>query len=163
MSSSLQPPPLPGDTVSSYLILETLGIGGNATVYRAKSKKNTKDVALKILHPGKTTIEDIKRFKREFLSLQAIDHPNIVRVYDTGIHGEYPWIAMELVQGPDLNELIKEWEKETPQKIFEKIEQILIDICQALNYVHQQGMIHRDLKPSNVLITEKGVAKCKRS
>jgi len=159
MSSSLQPPPLPGDTVSSYLILETLGIGGNATVYRAKSNKNTKDVALKILHPGKTTIEDIKRFKREFLSLQAIDHPNIVRVYDTGIHGEYPWIAMELVQGPDLNELIKEWEKETPQKIFEKIEQILIDICQALNYVHQQGMIHRDLKPSNVLMTKEGIAK----
>ena len=92
----------------------------------------------------------------ENTSLQAIDHPNIVRVYDTGIHGEYPWIAMELVQGPDLNELIKEWKKHLRKMSL--IEQSSIDICQALNYVHQQGMIHRDLKPSNVLMTTKGVA-----
>lgn len=161
MSSSILPPPLPGDIVAQYKLIETLGIGGNATVYRARRHNNdsTPDIALKILHPGKTTLEDTKRFRREFLSLQAIDHPNIVRVYDSGIHDEYPWLAMELVQGPDLNQQIKEWEKNPPENGFTHLEKILKDICNALNYVHQRGMIHRDLKPSNVLINEKGVAK----
>ena len=161
MSSSILPPPLPGDIVAQYKLIETLGIGGNATVYRARHRDDdsTPDIALKILHPGKTTLEDTKRFRREFLSLQAIDHPNIVHVYDSGIHDEYPWIAMELVQGPDLNQQIKQWEKSPPNDVFTHLERILKDICHALNYVHQRGMIHRDLKPSNVLITEKGVAK----
>ena len=161
MSSSIQPPPLPGDIVAQYKLIETLGIGGNATVYRAQrhDDESAPEIALKILHPGKTTLEDTKRFRREFLSLQAIDHPNIVRVYDSGVQDDYPWLAMELVQGPDLNQLIKQWEKEPPVDIFTKLENILRDICRALNYVHQRGMIHRDLKPSNVLITENGVAK----
>ena len=161
MSSSILPPPLPGDIVAQYKLIETLGIGGNATVYRAKryDDESAHEIALKILHPGKTTLEDTKRFRREFLSLQAIDHPNIVRVYDSGVQDDYPWLAMELVEGPDLNQLIKQWEKESPANIFTKLEDILRDICRALNYVHQRGMIHRDLKPSNVLITEKGVAK----
>ena len=161
MSSSIQPPPLPGDIVAQYKLIETLGIGGNATVYRAQrhDDDSAPEIALKILHPGKTTLEDTKRFRREFLSLQAIDHPNIVRVYDSGVQDDYPWLAMELVQGPDLNQLIKQWEKDSPNDLFTKLENILRDICRALNYVHQRGMIHRDLKPSNVLITENGVAK----
>ena len=161
MSSSILPPPLPGDIVAQYKLIETLGIGGNATVYRARrhDDESAPEIALKILHPGKTTLEDTKRFRREFLSLRAIDHPNIVRVYDSGVQDDYPWLAMELVEGPDLNQLIKQWEKESPANLFTKLEEILRDLCRALNYVHQRGMIHRDLKPSNVLITEKGVAK----
>ena len=85
MSSLIQPPPLPGDTVCEYTIIDTLGIGGNATVYRAKSIQTEKIIALKILHPGKTTPEDIKRLKREFLSLQRLTHPNIVHVYSTAV------------------------------------------------------------------------------
>ena len=89
----LEPPPLPGDTIASYELLETIGIGGNATVYKASCPKQGY-VAIKILHPGKTTEEDVKRFHREYVSLQKLEHPNIVRVFDSGTHGEYPWISM---------------------------------------------------------------------
>ena len=72
-------PPLPGDIVQNYTIIETLGVGGNATVYRAEHPE-LGFVAFKVLHPGKTTIEDRKRFNREFASLQELSHPNIVKV-----------------------------------------------------------------------------------
>ena len=159
--SSLLPPPLPGDIVADYKLIETLGIGGNATVYRAISihESSGEEIALKILHPGKTSLEDTKRLQREFLSLQAINHPNIVRVYNSGVHENYPWLAMELVQGKDLNQLIKIWDTQPTTERFTIIEKVLIDLCHALNYVHQRGMIHRDLKPSNILISEQGVAK----
>ena len=121
-------PPLPGDNVESYTLLETLGLGGNATVYKASSAEMG-NIALKILHPGKTTPEDIKRFRREFLSLKSLKHPNIVQVYETGVHGHYPWISMELVQGTDLDHLIKQWQKSPPADRFQQIENILLSIC----------------------------------
>ncbi|MEC7987543.1 MAG: serine/threonine-protein kinase [Myxococcota bacterium] len=155
MSTLISPPPLPGDQVSHYTLIETLGVGGNATVYLSKSKED-REIALKILHPGKTTLEDKKRLHREFVSLQSLSHPNIVQVYDTGIHGDYPWLAMEFVRGPDLSALIKQWDKNPPEDRFIQIERILCALCSALDYLHKQGMIHRDLKPSNVLIDENG-------
>ena len=158
MPSLISTPPLPGDKVGSYELIETLGVGGNATVYRARSDSGI-EVALKILHPGKTTHEDVKRFQREFLSLKALNHKNIVRVYETGYKQEYPWISMELVEGKDLNALIKSWKHSKPQDKYKQLEDILKGLCTALDYVHKQGMIHRDLKPSNVLISKDGIPK----
>ncbi len=157
MSGFLATPPLPGDKIQGYTLLSTLGIGGNASVYRA-SHPDLQEVALKILHPGRTSFEDRKRFEREFLSLKTLDHPNIVRVFDSGVHLGYPWISMELVEGSDLNDFILET-NEMSTHYFEQIEEIFIELCKALNYVHNKGMIHRDLKPSNILISQTGVPK----
>jgi serine/threonine protein kinase len=155
--SLFEPPPLPGDQVATYKLLETLGIGGNATVYKATCPTHGY-VAIKVLHPGKTSNEDIKRFYREYVSLQKLKHPNIVQVFNSGTHGEYPWIAMELVEGPDLGEQIEIWHKEN-NSTFKKIKSIFIQICTAIEHIHKQGMIHRDLKPSNILITKDGKPK----
>lgn len=153
-----EPPPLPGDQVDSYQLLETLGIGGNATVYKATCPEHG-HIALKVLHPGKTTEEDIKRFHREYVSLQRLNHPNIVRVYKTGIHNDYPWLSMELVEGSDLSDLIENWKQSEAVQKYVHIKRILLKMCDAIEYFHQQGMIHRDLKPSNVLITKEGSPK----
>ncbi|MBM73897.1 MAG: hypothetical protein CMK59_00745 [Proteobacteria bacterium] len=157
MSKILATPPLPGDVIQGYTLHTTLGIGGNATVYRA-THSDLQEVALKILHPGKTSFEDRKRFEREFLSLKTLNHPNIVRVFDSGVHHGYPWLSMELVEGTDLNNFIMGTENPNEQ-YFEQIEEIFIELCKALNYVHNKGMIHRDLKPSNVLISKEGIPK----
>ena len=101
MDSPVTPPPLPGDQVGTYTLIEVLGVGGNATVYRASSECRPL-IALKILHPGKIDTDDQRRFRREFLTLQKLRHDGVVQVHEFGQHGDYPWIAMEFVEGIDL-------------------------------------------------------------
>lgn len=126
-----------------------------ATVYRARDPGG-RQVAVKILHPGKAGTDDARRFQREFLTLQALRHPHVVAVFEAGVHGEYPWIAMELVEGVDLGTLIEHWQDAPPPDRFRRAESMLRGLCQALAHVHEQGLIHRDLKPSNVLVTHDG-------
>ena len=116
-------------------------------------------MAIKILHPGKTSEEDLRRFQREFLSLKTLEHQNIVKVYESGVHNNYPWISMEVVEGSDLDSLIRSWTYPLQAPQFQIIRNILIQMCRALEYIHAQGIIHRDLKPSNVLITQSGIPK----
>ena len=94
--SQVTPPPTPGDTVGPYLLKELLGVGGMATVYRAVDDAGSV-CAVKILHPGKAQTDEVKRFEREFLALRDLRHPSVVQVYEAGVAGEYPWIAMEYV------------------------------------------------------------------
>lgn len=158
MPAQLTPPPLPGDQVGQYLLGEMLGVGGMASVYRATSPEHGL-VALKVLHPGKAGTEEDRRFRREFLALEGLRHPGIVAVHEHGRHGDYPWFAMELVEGTDLGTLLERWADDGPADRFDRVERILRAICDALAYVHDQGLIHRDLKPSNVLVDEHGRAK----
>lgn len=154
----LDAPPLPGDSVGPYLLREVLGVGGMATVYRATDRQG-RAVALKILHPGKAETDDGRRFQREFLTLRELRDPNIVQVYEAGVQGDYPWIAMELVEGTDLGSLVERWGAHPPADRFAQVERMLRGLCQALAHVHAMGLIHRDLKPSNVLVTRDGQAK----
>jgi tetratricopeptide (TPR) repeat protein len=154
----LPTPPLPGDQVGPYTLQETVGVGGMATVYLAHSERQGR-VALKILHPGKASSDEARRFEREFKALKKLRHPGIVRVFDSGEHIDYPWIAMEYVEGTDLGTLIEQWQKHDPPDRFERVERILRCLGEALSYVHGHGFIHRDLKPSNVLVTKDGRAK----
>ncbi len=158
MDSPVTPPPLPGDRVGAYTLIEVLGVGGNATVYRASSEDRP-IIALKILHPGKIDTDERRRFIREFLTLQKLRHPGVVEVYEFGQHGEYPWIAMEFVEGIDLDSCIDRWRAAPSADRFEAVESIFRDLCEALAYVHERGLIHRDLKPSNILLTAEGVPK----
>jgi len=129
-----------------------------ATVFRARGPDGH-DVALKVLDPGRVIEEDVKRFTREYKALKRIDHENVVAVYEAGVHDHYPWLAMELVEGTDLETVIDQWKQSPPDDRHEQIERVLRGLCRGLQYVHDLGMVHRDLKPSNVLITADGEPK----
>ncbi|MFZ5475227.1 MAG: protein kinase domain-containing protein [Myxococcota bacterium] len=149
-------PPLPGDFVGPYKLVESVGVGGMAAVYRAEGPKGA--VAIKVLHQNRVAAaEEVKRFRREYLTLERLRHPNVVRVYDAGEKSGHPWIAMELVDGVDLGRLLEAWEKDPPVDRFERVERIFEKLCDALAYVHEQGIIHRDLKPGNVLVDKAGI------
>lgn len=152
------PPPLTGDRIGCYLLKESLGVGGIAAVWRAETDDG-KEVAIKVLHPGKLETEEVRRFTREFKAMQRLDHPNIVRVLEGGRHGPYPWLAMELVRGQDLGRVVDGWNADPPADRWAMAERILRELCSALACLHEQGFVHRDLKPSNILLTRDGHVK----
>lgn len=148
-------PPMTGDRVGPYVLLEVLGVGGMATVWRAEEESG-RQVALKVLHPGRSDSDEERRFKREFMTLRDLRHPNVVAVYGAGRASVYPWLAMELVEGTDLDGLLSRWAEVRPPDRFAQVLAILRGLCEALDHVHQRGLIHRDIKPSNVLLGRDG-------
>jgi serine/threonine protein kinase len=150
-------PPLPGDVLGQWALRASLGVGGMAVVYRADGPRG--QAAVKVLHQGRVSADEVKRFQREFITLDRLDHPNVVRVYEAGQWNGFPWIAMELVEGTDLGTLLERWEQDPPVDRFARVETLFSQICDALAYVHEHGVIHRDLKPGNVLVGEDGRAR----
>ena len=134
------PPPTPGDSVGPYVLGELLGVGGMATVYRGVDQSNNV-AAVKILHPGKAQTDEVKRFEREFLALRDLRHPSVVQVYEAGVAGEYPWIAMEYVDGSDLGSLVDRWTANPPPDRFAQAERILRGLCEGLQLIHSKGLI----------------------
>ena len=140
-----------------YEIIEKIGSGGMATVYKAKCHVLNRYVAIKILRDEFTTDEEfIKRFEVEAQSAASITHPNIVSVYDVGVDGNLHYIVMELIKGKTLKEIIVEEKGPLPWKWSINI---AIQIASALEIAHKNHIIHRDIKPHNIIITEDGVAK----
>ncbi len=150
--------PGPGDTVGSYRLVSLVGTGGMASVYRAEDEAG-QPVAIKILNPARVHPDDVKRFTREYQALSKITHKNVVSVFGAGVSERYPWIAMEFVDGVDLSDVISAWKRSTPSDHFARVHRLLTGLCEALQYVHDLGMIHRDLKPTNILVTADGEAK----
>ena len=140
-----------------YEIIEKIGSGGMATVYKAKCHVLNRYVAIKILRDEFTTDEEfIKRFEVEAQSAASITHPNIVSVYDVGVDGNLYYIVMELIKGKTLKEIITEEKGPLPWKWSVNIAS---QIASALETAHRNHIIHRDIKPHNIIITEDGVAK----
>lgn len=139
-----------------YEILEKIGNGGMATVYKAKCHVLNRYVAIKILKDEFTTDTDfIKKFNSEAQSAASLTHPNIVSIYDVGNEDNLYYIVMELIQGKTLKEIIVEdgilsWKWSV---------NIAIQIASALEVAHKNNIIHRDIKPHNIIITEDGIAK----
>ena len=139
-----------------YEIIEQIGNGGMATVYKAKCHVLNRYVAVKILKEEYTTDEEfVKRFNTEAQSAASLTHPNIVSVYDVGSEGDLHYIVMELVKGKTLKEIINEdgalsWKWSV---------NVAIQIASALETAHKNNIIHRDIKPHNIIITEDGIAK----
>ncbi len=141
---------------SRYEIIEKIGSGGMATVYKAKDLILKRFVAVKVLREEYTTDNEfIKRFNTEAESAASLVHPNIVSVYDVGKEGNLYYIVMELVKGKTLKEIIVE-DGRMGWKWSVKIAK---QIAQALEVAHKNNIIHRDIKPHNIIITEDGVAK----
>ena len=154
----LGPHPVPGDRLGPYILGTHLATGGIASVHRG-TDPDGRTVALKILDPNRVLHEDLKRFQREFASLASLDHPGIVRVFQSGETGGYPWFALEFVEGHDLSDLISSWRREPDPDRFQVAERIFREICTGLQYVHERGIVHRDIKPANILLTRELEAK----
>ena len=139
-----------------YEIIEKIGTGGMATVYKAKCLVLKRFVAVKVLRDEFTTDEEfIKRFNVEAQAVASLTHPNIVSVYDVGHEGNLYYIVMELVKGKTLKEIIVEdgalgWKWSV---------KIAMQIASALETAHRNNIVHRDIKQHNIIITEDGVAK----
>ena len=141
-----------------YEILEEVGLGGMATVYKAKDHVLNRLVAVKVLKDEFTTdTEFIKRFNTEAQSAASLSHPNIVSIYDVGHEDENNlyYIVMELVKGKTLKEIINDEGVLT----WKWAVNIAMQIASALELAHKNGIVHRDIKPHNIIITEDGIAK----
>ena len=140
-----------------YEIIDKIGNGGMATVYKATDKVLKRNVAVKILRDEFTTDDEfIKRFEVEAQSAARLTHPNIVSIYDVGVDGNLYYIVMELIQGKTLKEIIVKEKGPLPWKWSINVS---IQIASALEMAHRNNIIHRDIKPHNIIITEDGVAK----
>ena len=146
-----------GKTIANrYEIISKNGVGGMATVYKAKDKVLNRDVAVKVLKDEFTTDEEfVKRFNSEALAAASLTHPNIVSIYDVGNEEGVYYIVMELVRGKTLKQIITE-EGALPWKWSVNI---AMQIASALETAHKNNIVHRDIKPHNIIITEDGVAK----
>jgi len=142
-----------GSVIGTYTILDELGRGGMAVVYRARQANLERDVALKMLLPGQTTPELVARFENEARVIASFHHPHIIRlhVYDT--YQDQLYYVTDLAAGGSLADLMRR----SPLGLAQ-INQLLRQICDALDYAHQRRVVHRDLKPSNVLLDESNYA-----
>jgi len=139
-----------------YELIEKIGEGGMAVVYKAKCRLLNRYVAIKILKPE--FVKDakfIESFRRESQAAASLSHPNIVNVYDVGKEGNIYYIVMELVEGEVLSDIIKREGALPPQRALSITRQIAL----ALSIAHKNHIIHRDVKPHNILITADGTAK----
>lgn len=144
-----------GKTVRHYRILEKLGQGGMAVVYKAEDTKLRRTVALKFLRPGITTDPNASaRLTQEAQAAAALDHPNICSVYDIDEAEGQTYIAMAYIDGQTLRQKVEKG----PLGIGEAAN-IAWQVSEGLRKAHEQGVIHRDIKPGNIMVTEKGSVK----
>jgi serine/threonine-protein kinase len=144
-----------GDVLAHYRVLEPLGSGGMAQVYLAEDVRLGRRLALKVLsHRTLRDEERLRRFEREARAISALNHPNILTVYDVGHDGDVQFLAIEYIDGVTLRALLAGGPLAVPQAVT-----IATQIAQALAAAHGAGVIHRDLKPENVMIRADGYVK----
>ena len=144
-----------GQTVGHYLVTEQIGAGGMGVVYRARDQRLNRDVALKVLPPGKFGDEaPRRRFRKEALALAKLNHPNIGTVYDFDTQNDIDFLVMEFIPGETLGQRIAKGS--LPEKEWIAIS---LQIAAALEEAHEHGIVHQDLKPGNIMVTPKGQAK----
>ncbi len=149
--------PLVGELLDGrYVIQRKLARGGMATVYLADDQRLTRTVAIKVMHEGLGDDQDfIGKFDREARAAARLSHPNVVSVFDQGVHRGRPYIVMEYVEGCTLRHMITREGSFSPERALD----LLIPVTAAVAAAHESGLIHRDIKPENVLISDRGQIK----
>jgi serine/threonine protein kinase len=151
--------PLPAAELAKFFpqleIIELLGQGGMGAVYKARQPALGRFVALKILPAHAANDPGFEeRFKREARALAGLNHPNIVAVYDFGQAGDLPYFIMEFMDGATLREVVRAGTLSPREAL-----QIVGQICEALQFAHDEGVVHRDIKPENILLDKRGRVK----
>ena len=149
-----EPPKIPD--IGKYHILELVGEGAMGVVYKAKDSVLDRTVAVKVMNDAIARSDELRtRFLREAQAAASLQHPNVVSIYDLGEVDGHLYIAMEFVQGADLEALMQTHE---PLTLQQKLD-VIIDVLSGLTFAHKRGIVHRDIKPANIRIAEDGRAK----
>ncbi|GAB4552943.1 MAG: hypothetical protein OHK0023_21450 [Anaerolineae bacterium] len=146
---------LVGETIGPYTVIERIGRGGVADVYKGHQTSVDRVVAIKVLAKKEDALGSYtERFEREARLIANLRHPNIVKLYDYGAYGETYFMVMEYIHGQDLHQHLKAVRRLTLAEALP----ILQEVASALDYAHSQGLIHRDVKPSNVILDIKPIS-----
>ena len=147
-----------GSRIGSYRIVEVLGRGGMGVVYLAEQEKPRREVAMKVIRPGLTGQERLRRFEHEVQVLGRLQHPAVAQIYEAGMHdagsGPQPYFAMELIKGTSLASYARTRQLGTRARL-----ELIAKVCDGVHHAHQKGVIHRDLKPGNILVDQAGQPK----
>jgi serine/threonine protein kinase len=144
----------PGSRLGPYEIVSQLGAGGMGTVYRAHDSRLRRDVALKVISASLLRADSVERFEREARAAAALNHPNIVAVFDVNIEGPVPYVVSELLEGESLRARI-----DRGPVPYRRAVDYAIQVAQALAAAHAKRILHRDVKPGNVFLTSDGRVK----
>ncbi|MEA3339959.1 MAG: protein kinase, partial [Chloroflexota bacterium] len=150
---------LEGQMLGKYRVLEPLGRGGMARVYRAYHPQLDRYVAIKVLRSDLVEEgEFLPRFRREARAVAALRHPNIVQVFDSDARDNIYYIVLELLEGDTLKTRLNDYRTRSESIPLGEMARVLLDVLDGLAYAHSEGMIHRDIKPANILLTKHGQA-----
>jgi WD40 repeat protein/predicted Ser/Thr protein kinase len=139
----------PGGRFADFEIVELIAEGGMGSVYRARQQRPEREVALKVLRLGLASEDLVRRFEREVAVLGKLQHRGIAAIHAAGVSEGVPWFAMELVEGVTLTEHARGLDRRGKLGL-------MLALCDAVAYAHEQGVVHRDLKPANVLVDGRG-------
>jgi serine/threonine protein kinase len=145
----------PGARLGPYELTALIGAGGMGEVYRAHDTRLGRDVAIKVLPAEYATDTDrLHRFEQEARAASALNHPNILVVYDVGAHDGAPFLVTELLEGESLRERLTRGPLAA-----RKAADLAVQVCSGLAAAHEKGIVHRDLKPENLFVTRDGRVK----
>ncbi|MCK6626399.1 MAG: protein kinase [Anaerolineae bacterium] len=154
---SLGTDPFIGAKLGSYEILEAIGEGGMARIYKGFHPELNRYTAIKVVNWGlQEDPEFTERFRREAQAIAILRHPNIVQIFDFGKHTSGYFMVMEFIDGSDLQVQLREYRDRQELLPKDRVIRVIRDVAAALDYAHSRGVIHRDVKPSNIMITREG-------
>jgi serine/threonine protein kinase len=156
MELTMSPSTLEGTTLGKYRLLEALGRGGMAQVYKAYHPLLDRNVAIKILRSDLVEQDEfLLRFRREAHAVSGLRHTNIVQVFDFDVQDDLYYMVMELLEGDTLRAKMNEYRVHGQRMPLVEVVDILTDVLSGLGYAHGEGVIHRDIKPANIMLTKK--------